>query len=483
MAARVGGRWRGWAGARERRRAGLGRAPVRGAGTGDGGGLVAATAAAGEAAGQGLLANGELGGGGAFPARVVAGAAAAYVHIPFCQRRCHYCDFPISVVGSRGAAVPAAREAMEEYVSLVLREFKAMEVNSGAAAPPPLRTVFFGGGTPSLLPPDLLEALLTGLDAAFGLDPRAEVSLEADPGTFNREGLGALRAAGVTRLSLGVQSFNEGELEACGRAHSLRDALEAVDAVHAVGFASWSLDLMSGLPNQKLDTWGRTLEQALDAGSDHLSVYDLQVEAGTPFARWYEPGARPLPLESEAAEMYRLASRTLRGAGFEHYEVSSYARPGHRCEHNQVYWSGETFWGFGLGAASFLGGRRVTRPRKMRAYEAWVPQLEARPMAEEPGPHTEDQAQALALDALLDFVMLQLRLSDGLALADVAERMGGAGRGARAAEGVLEAVRPHVLAGTALVEGEGPGRRIRLADPDGFLVSNDVISDVFAALD
>ena len=115
---------------------------------------------------------------------------------------------------------------------------------------------------------------------------------------------------------------------------------------------------MSGLPRQTVEGWGRSLEQALDAGPDHLSVYDLQVEPGTPFARWYEPGARPLPLEAEAAEMYRLASRTLRGAGFEHYEVSSYARPGHRCRHNQVYWSGEPFWGFGLGAASFVGGRR-----------------------------------------------------------------------------------------------------------------------------
>ena len=418
----------------------------------------------------------------AFPARVVpGGAAAAYVHIPFCQRRCHYCDFPISVVGSRGAAVPAAREAMEKYVALVLREVRAMEVD--AAAPEPLRTVFFGGGTPSLLPPDLLEAILAGLDRAFGLDPAAEVSLEADPGTFSREGLGALRAAGVNRLSVGVQSFDAGEIEACGRAHSLRDALEAIDAVHAVGFPSWSLDLMSGLPKQTLESWGSSLEQALDAGPDHLSVYDLQVEAGTPFARWYEPGARPLPLEAEAAEMYRLASRTLRGAGFEHYEVSSYARPGHRCRHNQVYWSGEPFWAFGLGAASFVGGRRVTRPRKMKGYEAWVPQLEAGPMAAEPGPRTEAEAQAAAQDGLLDFVMLQLRLMEGLGLDDVAERAGGGARGARMAAGVLEAVRPHVEAGTARVCGEGSARRVQLADPEGLLVSNDIISDVFVALD
>jgi oxygen-independent coproporphyrinogen-3 oxidase len=370
---------------------------------------------------------------------------------------------------------------MERYVALLLREVRAMEVD--AAAPAPLRTVFFGGGTPSLLPPDLLEAILAGLDRAFGLDPAAEVSLEADPGTFSRQGLGALRAAGVNRLSVGVQSFDAAELEACGRAHSLRDALEAIDAVHAVGFPSWSLDLMSGLPRQTVEGWGRSLEQALDAGPDHLSVYDLQVEPGTPFARWYEPGARPLPLEAEAAEMYRLASRTLRGAGFEHYEVSSYARPGHRCRHNQVYWSGEPFWGFGLGAASFVGGRRVTRPRKMKGYEAWVPQLEARPMAAEPGPRTEAEARAAAQDGLLDFVMLQLRLVEGLGLEDVAERAGGGSRGARMAAGVLEAVRPHAKAGTARVCGEGSARRVQLVDPDGLLVSNDIISDVFAALD
>ncbi|GBF94884.1 coproporphyrinogen III oxidase [Raphidocelis subcapitata] len=389
--------------------------------------------------------------------------SAAYVHLPFCKRKCFYCDFPVEAVGMEAGRDPVQRR-MASYVDTLLREVAATAALNDRASQP-LESVYFGGGTPSLVPPPLLGRVLDALSARFGLAAGAEVTIEADPGTFDPERLREYRAMGFNRLSIGVQSFEPGLLSSCGRAHDAASARAALSAAAASGFPSWSLDLMSGLPGLSRASWRATLSEAVSFGPPHISVYDLQVEEGTPFARRYSPGAAPLPADEEAAAMYADASEILTAAGYEHYEVSNYARPGHRSRHNQAYWRLTPHYGFGLGAASYLAGRRYSRPRRMPDWEAWE-------------------------ERLLDVIMLALRTSDGLDLAAVAGDYG-----PEAARAIASALARHEREGRVVVEraapsstapgggGEAEGRplRARLTDPEGFLFSNDVISDVFAA--
>ncbi|KAK9831539.1 hypothetical protein WJX81_007299 [Elliptochloris bilobata] len=362
----------------------------------------------------------------------------AYVHLPFCKRKCFYCDFPVVATGSQLHSAPV-QDALQAYVALLCREIAATQPVGGA----PLRTVFFGGGTPSLIPPPQLARVLDALAARFGIAAGAEVSMEADPGTFDALRLREYMALGVNRFSIGVQAFQQELLEVCGRSHSLADVHAALTAVRDAAPAAWSLDLMAGLPGLGAAAWEASLVQALAAKPDHISVYDLQVEEGTPFARWYQPGAAPLPGEGAAADQLRAASAVLRAAGYEHYELSSYALPGKRCQHNQVYWAAsQPYHAFGLGAASLLGARRFARPRAMRAYRAWVEAF----VAAGSGVPGGDQPPDSAHEQLLDYVMLRLRLSDGLDLAHMAARFGAAPAAAAAA-----ALAPHVVTGLAEV--------------------------------
>ncbi|GLI68906.1 hypothetical protein VaNZ11_013457 [Volvox africanus] len=401
----------------------------------------------------------------------VAGVRSAYIHLPFCKRKCFYCDFPVEAVG-RDTTSPKVEARMRAYVDTVLREMKTTKrLGTGT-----LRTVFFGGGTPSLLPPSLLELLLNALDVRFGLAPDAEVSVEADPGTFDVQRLRQYRQLGVTRLSIGVQAFQNELLEACGRGHDLPDVVAAVEAVQAAGMPSWSLDLISGLPGLTAEAWRYSLQRAVEAAPDHLSVYDLQ--------------------------------------------VSNYARPGHRCAHNQVYWRGLPYYAFGLGAASYLAGRRFSRPARMREYTAWVDTLSANGGDTLPGGYLPEESQE---ELLLDTIMLRLRTADGLDLAQLRSRFGtealatalralapheqrgtvlaldGQGRPCSSAEAAmnaaqeaattpmppLDAIPPAAGLGRGQVDYQQPGGgpRVRLSDPQGFLLSNDIISDVFAAFD
>ncbi|CAI5479575.1 unnamed protein product [Closterium sp. Yama58-4] len=478
----------------------------------------------------------------------------AYVHIPFCRRRCHYCDFPIVTVGARDPSVhERLRLKMENYVNLVIREIKASSSPPrphSPHAPPhsphsPLRTIHFGGGTPSLLPPDLLARLVDTLRQTYGLAPDAEICLEADPGTFDEARLRAwVEGSGVTRLSVGCQAFDQDLLKACGRSHSLADVYDAVDAVKRVGLQNWSLDLISGLPGQTLDSWRHSLTEVIRLGPSHVSVYDLQVEQGTAFARWYSPGCSPLPADDLSAEMYREASRQLREAGYVHYEVSNYAKPGFQSRHNRTYWTNFPYLGFGLGAASYVARKRFVRPRTWDGYGEWVGKYEA-------SNGVIDWPEDSREEELLDTVMLGLRLGEGLGMPELAGRFG-----AEAAAAVGKALQKFVNAGlvetvqvmpdgsmevlgagkqcvgvleqqldaivaqeiwdaqhgrvresgerTRVVEGhsgkrgiEGgesagaggddgevilQGLRMRLTDPEGFLVSNDVISSVFEAI-
>ncbi|KAK9866174.1 hypothetical protein WJX84_010459 [Apatococcus fuscideae] len=292
--------------------------------------------------------------------------------------------------------------------------------------------------------------------------------MEADPGTFTAESLSAYMRSGVNRFSVGIQAFQQSHLERCGRSHDLHDVQAALGLMQQAQPASWSLDLISGLPHLSMEDWRESLEAAIAAQPPHISTYDLQIEDKTPFARLYRPGDAPLPADSEAADMYRLASSLLCEAGYEHYEVSSFALPGHRCRHNQVYWTSAPFHAFGMSAASYQQGRRVTRPRAMQGYQSWVQAL-----AEERDPAASLEADSLQ-DQLLDMIMLSMRTSDGLNLQQAEQRFGRAARTA-----VERAVARHVEHG--YVSFPEPDI-IRLTDPEGFLIENDVVSDIFAAV-
>ncbi|CAM9168800.1 unnamed protein product, partial [Sphacelaria rigidula] len=263
--------------------------------------------------------------------------SSVYVNLPFCRRRCFYCDFPIKVVGDRpGAAATAAKpyvDALVQEIRTTAAEFKINGMrpddctrngkgrDAGNTGVHGVDTLFFGGGTPSLCPPELVKVLIDTVEDCFGIAPGAEISMEMDPGTFDEEKLVEFLALGVNRVSMGVQSFDTDLLQSCGRAHSLQDVYDAVGVIRKAGVKNFSIDLMSGLPSQTIAQWEHTLHEAVATGAAHISVYDLQVEAATAFGNWYTAGVSPLPQDETCADMYRTASRVLRSAGYEHYEA------------------------------------------------------------------------------------------------------------------------------------------------------------------
>lgn len=467
----------------------------------------------------------------------------AYVHLPFCKKKCFYCDFPVIAVGMRPDEFKI-QDTMTDYIDAICREIAATKRLNDSG---PLKTIFFGGGTPALTSPALLEQIFTHLDRSFGISTDAEISIETDPGAFTTSQLRSYQSLGVNRVSVGVQTFNDELLKVCGRAHDVSDVYRAIEAVYATDIKSWSLDLMSGLPGLTESTWEHSLYAALDAAPTHLSVYDLQIEEHTPFARQYRPGVAPLPTEETAAAMYGQASKILRNAGFEHYEVSNYATTGHRCAHNMVYWEGLPYYAFGMGAASYLEGRRFSRPRKLNAYLKWLKEEMEEKVAEggntgssnssTAGSHGSgssgkdkiekgmpivpglDTPRESVEDRLTDTIMLRLRLADGLDLRKISSEFAD-GDGIRNV--ILDSLVEHEQRGHVVFirEGEeareekgkenegdsvssddrrhqqqrdmdkrGKGKRsgeiikVKLTDPEGFVQSNDVISDVFVALD
>ena len=261
-----------------------------------------------------------------------------YVHIPFCERKCAYCDF-----------------YSLENVSLKERFLAALETEIALVPAPEeeCATLYFGGGTPSLLTPEELARIMRALERRFAVAPGAEITLEANPGTVTAEKLGAYRSLGVNRLSIGVQSLAEEDLRFLGRIHNAEEAAACVDAARRAGFDNVSIDLIYSLPGQTVGAWDGTLARALALRPDHVSAYSLIVEEGTPLARSVASGAvTPNDDETEAA-LYEHTMAVMRREGFEHYEVSNYARPGFRSAHNSAYWSGDPYTGFGPSAHSY----------------------------------------------------------------------------------------------------------------------------------
>ena len=394
---------------------------------------------------------------------------AAYIHIPFCRRRCFYCDFPISVVGNSGGK--SASIMVEEYIAALVEDIQLTP-----STEEPLQTVFFGGGTPSLLSPQQLTQIIQAIASHFGIAHNAEISMEIDPGTFDRDRLLGYLEAGLNRFSLGVQTFDEELLKVCGRSHTLADVMQAVKIIKQLEIDNFSLDLISGLPHQTLEHCLKSLETAIAIAPKHLSCYDLVLEPVTAFGKQYQPGKTPLPNDDDAAEMYRLTQATLTKAGYQHYEISNYAQPGYQCRHNRVYWENKPYYGFGMGAASYVAGKRFSRPKTRREYYAW---LEAGAIIDAP--------EISATDYILETLMLGLRLAEGIDLEQFEPDN---------LKKIWSCIKPYYRQGWIEIlnnqeqlinlkdrDSLSPlPKRLRLNDPEGFLFSNTVLAALFEKL-
>lgn len=382
---------------------------------------------------------------------------AAYIHIPFCQQKCHYCDFPVIVDNRRNSPWRS------QYLETLRREIQLTPPNNQ-----PLTSVFFGGGTPSLLTPAELGQLLQELRQHFGFAEAIEISLEADPGTPGIHCLPEYQKLGVNRLSLGVQSFIPELLQVSGRTHRIADIEMAIHKIKECDWENWSLDLIQGLPGQTLEQWEFSLEQAVQAQPKHISVYDLTLEPKTRFYWEYPEDSPALPGDELTAQMYCIAHDFLESHGFNHYEISNYAQPGYECRHNLTYWHNQPYYGFGLGATSYVDRVRFQRPKTIKAYQKWV---------EQHGTFSDVNMPDYPLshkDELLEGLMLGLRLKAGVNLAQLIQGLG---------ERVMAIVVGELSRFQAQGWVEHQGDQWYLIPPQGFLMSNTILSQIWSALD
>jgi len=322
-----------------------------------------------------------------------------YVHVPYCVKKCPYCDF-FSVDDDH---------RRPEFLDALAREFPAALDRLGFALPVEVDTIYLGGGTPTHLPPGDVERLGRIIRENVRPAPGCEWTVEANPESATPAQLARFREMGVTRVSLGVQSFNAGELALLGRAHSAEDVAAAAAAIRSLDFASWSLDIIFGVAGQSLQTWRRSVRRALDLGPPHISAYALMIEPGSRFASDACPEAYCAPDEVAAAQ-YRWLMDELARAGYEHYEVSNYARPGHRSRHNEAYWLRRPYLGLGPSAHSFDGERRWWN---VRSIDGYLDRLGA-------GELPIAGSEVLAPDEVAEeTVMLALRRAEGLRWSDI----------------------------------------------------------------
>lgn len=326
-----------------------------------------------------------------------------YIHIPFCVRKCLYCDF---------LSEPVKEGRMERYIKALTAEIC---MTGPAYADYTVDTVFFGGGTPSLLPEGAAAALLNALRGAFCLDGAAEITLEANPGTVDAGRLAEYKKAGVNRLSLGLQSADEKELSMLGRIHSYGQFLDSFRLAEEAGFDNINVDIMSGLPGQREETFHKTLADVVSLKPAHLSVYGLMLEEGTPLYDRYKDQEQD---EEADRRMYEETGRFLAQHGYERYEISNYARPGRQCRHNLKYWQRAPYLGLGLGASSMVENMRFRNISDCGSYERLLLE-EGRPEA------VREETVALQVsEQMEEFMFLGLRLMDGVSDAAFYETFG-----------------------------------------------------------
>ena len=317
-----------------------------------------------------------------------------YIHVPFCVKKCSYCAF---------VSRHPRQDELAEYPDLLLRELQLCPT-----PPEPLTSIYFGGGTPSLLRPQQIDRLLDRIAGQIGITADAEITLEANPGTVTLQSLREFRNAGINRLSLGIQSFNDHVLASLGRIHSSTESYQAYRDARSAGFTSVSIDLIHSLPGQTLDQWSTELSCAVELQPEHLSIYGLTIEQDTPFALIYPPGTDQLPDEDLSADMFERADELLPLSGFEHYEIANYARPGFRSRHNSGYWKRDGYRGLGVAAHSFLRdgyGVRFSNTDNLSDYRQ---QLLAVALSR------NGESRLTRNGAMAEYMFLGLRLAEGV---------------------------------------------------------------------
>lgn len=326
-----------------------------------------------------------------------------YIHIPFCKSRCSYCDFATDVY--RG------RAAVDRYVNALVKEIS--DPNSEFPNPTSqIETLYFGGGTPSLLSPRQLESIVSAVSDRFALADDLELTLEMNPATVTPEKLRAYRSIGVNRASFGVQTFNNRDLKLLARGHDATDARLTYIHLREAGFENVSFDLIAGLPGQSIDDWQTNLEEAVALAPEHLSLYLLEIHEGTPLAEQLRSQRRPVPDEDVAAEMYELMLEMTASAGLDQYEISNFARSGFESRHNSKYWTLDPVFGFGVSAHSFDGRERYSNERDTNLYVKAIESGASAVVAREPA------------ELRSEFVFLGLRMMRGVDFAEYERRFG-----------------------------------------------------------
>ena len=329
-----------------------------------------------------------------------------YLHIPFCTHRCAYCDF--NTYAGQESMIPAYVDALLHEIEFVGNKIKTTE---RANHPTTVHTLFFGGGTPSLLSPAQFESILKTVRDCFLVTDDAEITIEANPGTVSYNNLLELHDLGINRISYGVQSANPEELRMLERAHNFFDVIEAVTSARRAGFENLNLDLIYGLPEQTLGTWQTSVMRILDLHPEHISAYALTLEHGTPFGRWASKGLLPLPDPDLAAVMYEWLSETLEPAGYMQYEISNWSKPGLECRHNLQYWRGLPYLAFGAGAHGYANGYRYSNVLRIKTYIERLTnyQFTNYPFPLTPG--TVNHHNQTVNDDMSEFMMTGLRLT------------------------------------------------------------------------
>ncbi|MDA1127075.1 MAG: radical SAM family heme chaperone HemW [Chloroflexi bacterium] len=347
------------------------------------------------------------------PPIVPASGMGLYVHVPFCKTKCPYCDFN---------AYQGIEDLIGPFLPALMAEIKCWGETLAHTA---VKSVFFGGGTPSYLPPGYIEQFLSSIQTSFQVDSGAEITIEANPGDLDATACASILGQGVNRLSIGVQSLDNDLLNLLGRRHQASEAITAFQTARQAGFDNVNLDLMYGLPNQSMDQWRQTLDSLIDLAPEHISLYALTIEEGTPMHRWAEEGKIPEPDPDLAADMYQYARESLAEAGYHHYEISNWSLPDRACDHNLIYWQNGPYLGVGPGAHSRLGDYRfwtVLSPRDYLNKAATWADSGAKPVAEliEPvlqGIPTLGGWEHISQEtACSETMFLGLRLLDGLDL-------------------------------------------------------------------
>ena len=393
----------------------------------------------------------------------------AYVHIPFCHRRCFYCDFAVIPLGNKVETLKGyGSKTVQEYLQFLYKEILSIKHKS------PLSTIYIGGGTPSILDPTQIKELIDLFKENYGIDYGAEITMEVDPASFNQDDLYGFINAGINRFSLGVQSFNNQILQNSGRRHSREDAEKSclwLKREYDSGLIkSWSLDLIQNLPLSRFIEWQNDLRKAITFSPPHLSIYDLNIENGTVFKKLVDLGQLKLPSDEEAFRNSELTNSILKNSGYSRYEISNYCLPRHQSRHNKVYWSGFGWWSFGQGSTSSPWGEKLTRPRVSKEYKKWVTKQ-----------YEVDLDSSLisndfVYNELDEKIMLGLRLKEGIDIYKVFKEQNWENKKFDSnLSKLLEEWRKFLESGLLV----RVGNRFFLSDPKGMELSNQILISMF----